>query len=149
MSTNDHWESLARHSPLGILLDLDGTLLPFADRPEDARPGQAHLALLRDLAHAPGVSLAIVSGRTRESLESLFVEVPGVWLVAEHGGWLRERFDCIELHPEPKFTYRDKIQPLFLSPFEKTLFLDTDTELIGRVDDLFDLLESRYGAGAS
>ena len=89
MSTADHWECLARHSPLGILLDLDGTLIPFADRPEDARPGPAHLDLLRDLARAPGVSVAIVSGRPRESLESLFVEVPGLWLVAEHGGWLR------------------------------------------------------------
>jgi trehalose-phosphatase len=89
VSTAEHWRSLARHAPLGILVDLDGTLIPFADRPEDARPGRAHLALLRDLARAPGVSIGIVSGRPRESLESLFAEAPGVWLAAEHGGWLR------------------------------------------------------------
>src|SRR5262249_10919038 len=48
-----------------------------------------HLRLLRELARSDGVSVAMVSGRTRESMEALFVEAPGVWLVAEHGGWLR------------------------------------------------------------
>jgi len=89
VTNSDHWEVLARHSPLGILLDLDGTLIPFADRPEDARPGPAHFELLRALAAQPGVGVAIVSGRPRESLEKMFVDTPGVWLVAEHGGWLR------------------------------------------------------------
>jgi trehalose 6-phosphate synthase len=89
VSAVDHWESLARHSPLGLLVDLDGTLIPFADRPEDARPGSAHLALLRDLARAPGVSIAICSGRPRDVLEGMLAEIPGLWLVAEHGAWLR------------------------------------------------------------
>ena len=70
-------------------MDLDGTIIDFADRPEDARPGPALLELLRDLAAQPGLSVAVASGRPRESLESLFVEAPGVWLVAEHGAWLR------------------------------------------------------------
>jgi alpha,alpha-trehalose-phosphate synthase [UDP-forming]/trehalose-phosphatase len=89
MTPMDHWEALARHSPLAILLDLDGTLIEFADRPEDARPGEHQLRLLRALAAQPGVALAIVSGRPRESMEKLFASAPGVWLVAEHGGWLR------------------------------------------------------------
>jgi trehalose 6-phosphate synthase len=85
----EHWEGLARTSPLGILLDLDGTFIPFADRPEDARPTPEQHELLRQLAAAPGVGVAIASGRPRESMEKMFVETPGVWLVAEHGGWLR------------------------------------------------------------
>jgi trehalose 6-phosphate synthase len=75
--------------PLGILLDLDGTLIPFADRPEDAKPAPAHLELLDQLAAAPGLSVAVVSGRTRESIAGLFVDAPALWLVAEHGAWLR------------------------------------------------------------
>ncbi|MFO0758938.1 MAG: trehalose-phosphatase [Byssovorax sp.] len=89
MSTADHWERIARHSPLGILADLDGTLVPFAERLEDARPSAELLALLRDLAAEEGVRVAIVSGRPREPLEKLLVDAPGLWLCAEHGGWLR------------------------------------------------------------
>jgi trehalose 6-phosphate synthase len=89
LSAADHWESVVRCSPLGILLDLDGTLIPFAERPEEARPSGAHLHLLNELAGSEGVSVAVVSGRARESIEALFVEAPRLWLVAEHGGWLR------------------------------------------------------------
>ncbi len=89
MITADHWELLARHSPLGILLDLDGTLIHFAERPEDARPTPEQLGMLEALVGQPGVGVAVVSGRPRESMEKLFASAPGVWLVAEHGGWLR------------------------------------------------------------
>ena len=89
MDSADHWEILARFSPLGILLDLDGSFIPFADRPEDARPNGAQLDLIRRFVREPGVGIAIVSGRPRESIEHLFAEVRGLWLVAEHGGWLR------------------------------------------------------------
>jgi alpha,alpha-trehalose-phosphate synthase [UDP-forming]/trehalose-phosphatase len=89
MTSTDHWEVLARHSPLGVLLDLDGTLIPFAERPEDARPSPEQLQLLEELAGLPGVGLAVVSGRPRESMDRLFAPAPDVWLVAEHGGWIR------------------------------------------------------------
>jgi len=59
-----------------------------------------------------------------------------------HGAWLAESFDQVYLHPEPAFTYRDKIAPLLDSPFKKTIFLDGDTEMLGRVDDVFDLLNT-------
>src|SRR5262249_46503274 len=84
-----HWLSLARHTPLGVICDLDGTLLPFVATPSESRlpPGLAEL--LSGVATLPGLSLAIVSGRPREDLERLLVSVPGAWLVAEHGGWRR------------------------------------------------------------
>ena len=34
----EHWTAIARHTPLGVLCDLDGTLVPFASSPEEARP---------------------------------------------------------------------------------------------------------------
>ncbi|MEZ4295973.1 MAG: trehalose-phosphatase [Polyangiaceae bacterium] len=89
MRSVEHWEALARHSPLGILLDLDGTLIPFAERPDDARPSPEQLDLLSGMARDPGLAVAMVSGRPRASMERLFGAAPGVWLVAEHGGWLR------------------------------------------------------------
>ncbi|HLF93986.1 MAG TPA: trehalose-phosphatase, partial [Planctomycetota bacterium] len=85
----EYWHSLACHTPLGILADLDGTLIPFASTPEEARVGPEVLSVLRDLAALPGVKVAVVSGRPRDSLATLLAEVPEVHLVAEHGGWTR------------------------------------------------------------
>jgi len=50
-------------------------------------------------------------------------------------------FDKILLHPEPTFTYRDKISPLLKLPFKRTLFLDTDAYLVEPIDDAFDMLK--------
>ena len=84
-----HWLSLARHTPLGVICDLDGTLLPFVATPSESRLSPGLAELLSGLAALPGLSLAIVSGRPREDLERLLAPVPGAWLVAEHGGWHR------------------------------------------------------------
>ena len=85
----DHWRALAGHTPLGILTDLDGTIMPFAPTPEEAQLDPERVALLRALTALPGVRVAVISGRTRESLERLLSGVPDVLLVAEHGGWKR------------------------------------------------------------
>ena len=90
MSQQSHWLTLARWTPLVILTDLDGTLIPFAATPEAARPSPALVALLSDLASSPGVTVAVVSGRPRETLESFFQSCPDLLLVAEHGGWRRD-----------------------------------------------------------
>jgi alpha,alpha-trehalose-phosphate synthase [UDP-forming]/trehalose-phosphatase len=85
----DHWLAFARSTPLALLLDLDGTLIPFAATPDEARPDAELLGLLHDLASAPGVTAAIASGRPREKLEALFGSCQGLLLVAEHSGWRR------------------------------------------------------------
>jgi len=85
----EHWRVLACHTPLGILTDLDGTLVPFAATPEEVHLDAERVAVLRDLSSLPGVRIAVVSGRSRESLERLLSDVPDVIQVAEHGGWKR------------------------------------------------------------
>jgi alpha,alpha-trehalose-phosphate synthase [UDP-forming]/trehalose-phosphatase len=84
-----YWHSTACHTPLGILTDLDGTLIPFAATPDEAKVGPDVVAVLRNLATLPGTQVAVVSGRLRDSLDALIGEVPGICLVAEHGGWTR------------------------------------------------------------
>jgi trehalose 6-phosphate synthase/phosphatase len=71
-----------------LLLDYDGTLVPFTPTPELARPDAALLALLRQLAARPDTEVHIVSGRARESLDHWLGGLP-VWLHAEHGFWSR------------------------------------------------------------
>ena len=80
--------AFARHTPLGILCDLDGTLVPFASSPEEARPDEGAVALVESLAALPGVSIAVVSGRPKDWLERFFPS-PHVFLVAEHGAQRR------------------------------------------------------------
>jgi trehalose 6-phosphate synthase/phosphatase len=73
-----------------ILLDYDGTLVPFKDRPEKASPDADILALLESLARADGNEVVIVSGRDRDTLEEWFGHLD-IGLVAEHGVWTRDR----------------------------------------------------------
>lgn len=84
----EHWTAIARHTPLGVLCDLDGTLVPFASSPEEARPDADAVQLVTTLASLPGLSVAIVSGRPKDWLESFFPS-ENVFLVAEHGAQRR------------------------------------------------------------
>ncbi|HTP29569.1 MAG TPA: bifunctional alpha,alpha-trehalose-phosphate synthase (UDP-forming)/trehalose-phosphatase [Anaeromyxobacteraceae bacterium] len=73
---------------LALLLDYDGTLVPFAPTPELANPDSKLIALLRRLAEKRGCEVHIVSGRRRDTLERWFGPLP-IGLHAEHGYWSR------------------------------------------------------------
>ena len=73
-----------------LLLDYDGTLVPFADHPKPARPDTELMELLGALGMAARNEIVIVSGRPRRELEEWFGSL-GVALIAEHGVWLRLR----------------------------------------------------------
>ncbi len=110
-----HWLSLARHTPLGVICDLDGTLLPFVATPSESQLPPELAELLSGLAALPGLVLAIVSGRPREDLERLLAGVPDVWLVAEHGGWSRRGGAweaAVDVQPEDVEPLAAKLQQL-------------------------------------
>jgi trehalose 6-phosphate synthase/phosphatase len=67
-----------------LVLDYDGTLVPFAPAPELAPPDGELIALLRDLAGSPGTEVHIVSGRAPETLERWLGALP-IGLHAGHG----------------------------------------------------------------
>jgi trehalose 6-phosphate synthase/phosphatase len=77
-----------RRARLHLLIDYDGTLVPFAGSPELAAPDAEVVSLLERLQASPGIELEIVSGRPRETVESWFGDLPlSLW--AEHGFWHR------------------------------------------------------------
>jgi trehalose 6-phosphate synthase len=80
-------QQLASAGQLVVALDLDGTLLPFAPTPAEARLDGDTAALLAALAATPGITLGIISGRPRSLLEDLPPRFPGVVFAAEHGVW--------------------------------------------------------------
>ena len=73
-----------------LLLDYDGTLVPFAEDPKLAQPDAELLNLLAILGADPANQVVIISGRPRRDLEDWFGKLP-VALVAEHGVWLRHQ----------------------------------------------------------
>ncbi len=81
-------EHAAAATHLVLLLDYDGTVVPFAPAPSLARPDPGLLALLDALVHRPRTEVHILSGRDRDTLEAWFGSV-GVALHAEHGLWSR------------------------------------------------------------
>ncbi|HSQ03533.1 MAG TPA: trehalose-phosphatase [Burkholderiales bacterium] len=79
-----------------LLLDYDGTLAPFQQRPELAVPYPEVLSVLNDIVRAGGTRIVIVSGRRAEELPPLLkLETrPEIW--GSHG-WER-------LHPDGTLT---------------------------------------------
>jgi len=77
-----------RTAPVRLLLDYDGTLVPFAQSPELAAPDEDVIALLRALAARPDVAVDIVSGRPPDTLDAWFGDL-AISLWAEHGFWHR------------------------------------------------------------
>ncbi len=78
-------DALCRAAPrLFLGLDYDGTLVPIAPRPEEARPTPALHALLAQLAQAPRVEVALISGRPLSELCAL-LPVLGISYVGTHG----------------------------------------------------------------
>jgi trehalose 6-phosphate synthase/phosphatase len=71
-----------------LLLDYDGSLVPYTPHPKQAQPDAELLELLGGLASDRANNVLIVSGRPRADLEGWFGRIP-IGLVAEHGAWLR------------------------------------------------------------
>ena len=73
-----------------LILDYDGTLVPFAAYPEIAKPTQRLLRILHSLAADSRNELLLATGRDRAILDQWFNGVP-TGLAAEHGAWIKER----------------------------------------------------------
>ena len=71
------------------LLDYDGVLAPFADKPAEAKPTKAVLNMLRRLSAQPHTTVALISGRNRDDMQAWFADLP-LTLVAEHGAFVRK-----------------------------------------------------------
>ena len=100
-------ERARRAERLALLLDYDGTLVPFAATPELAAPDAALLALLRRLAARRGTEVHLVSGRKRATMERWFAPLG---LFAEHGFWQRlPGGDWKAATAAPPTTWRDPV----------------------------------------
>jgi trehalose 6-phosphate synthase/phosphatase len=104
-----------------LLLDYDGTLIGFAPRPELAIPTPDLLDLLARLSANPRNRVVVISGRRKSDLESWFAPaVPGIWLAAEHGGFLRgPGGEWTPLHSDGG-DWKQRVRPVFEHFVERT-----------------------------
>lgn len=96
-----------------LLLDYDGTLAPFALRPEQAKPSARTLSVIKKLAADVHNTVTIISGRDMNVLDAWLGYLP-VQFVAEHGAF--EKRDgtwqtTINLDP----IWKEKVLPIMLS----------------------------------
>jgi trehalose 6-phosphate synthase/phosphatase len=112
-------ERLRAAPRVALLVDYDGTLVPFAPSPELARPDTETLALLRTLAARPGTEVHVVSGRSRHTLERWLGNLP-VHLHAEHGLWTRAPGKPGHAHDLPPLTWREPALQILRDYAERT-----------------------------
>jgi trehalose 6-phosphate synthase/phosphatase len=105
-----------------LLLDYDGTLVPYANRPQDAVPPPELAELLAALAADPATAVAVVSGRSRHDLENWFGAVKGLWLAAEHGAIMRspETMRWEPFRPDYASDWKERVFPVLEHFMDRT-----------------------------
>jgi len=94
-----------------LLLDYDGTLVPFAAEPRLAQPDAELLELLTVLGSDPANELTIVSGRPRHTLENWFGRLP-ISMIAEHGVWLRNTKSDWHMLKSMTNDWKERVRPI-------------------------------------
>lgn len=100
----------AAKNPL-ILLDYDGTLVPFAPQPNLATPDAELRQLLSRLTTHTRTHAFIISGRNRATLDE-WLGRQELGLVAEHGAWMRERAGDWHLLKPLASHWKESITPI-------------------------------------
>jgi trehalose 6-phosphate synthase/phosphatase len=94
-----------------MLLDYDGTLVPFAAEPRLAQPDAELLELLTALGSDSANEVIIVSGRPRHTLENWFGKLP-ISLIAEHGVWLRNNNSDWRMLKTMTNDWKERVRPI-------------------------------------
>lgn len=94
-----------------ILLDYDGTLVPFASDRASTEPDPRVLELLKILGSREGNTVVLISGRPRSDLDRWFGELP-LTLIAEHGGWVKRPAAAWESALPPDDRWKERVRPI-------------------------------------
>ncbi|RTQ48618.1 bifunctional alpha,alpha-trehalose-phosphate synthase (UDP-forming)/trehalose-phosphatase [Hymenobacter gummosus] len=94
-----------------LLLDYDGTLMPFHANPKQVRPDETLRQLLAELCADARNHVVIISGRDRHTLAEWLGELP-VDFIAEHGIWLRRRGEDWQMIQPLRNDWKVDIRPV-------------------------------------
>jgi len=94
-----------------LLLDYDGTLVPFAAKPRMAVPAGATRDVLEELSRAAPNEVVVISGRDRHTLDAWFGRMD-IGIIAEHGVWIKERGGGWEMPEALSDEWKEEIYPI-------------------------------------
>lgn len=94
-----------------VLLDYDGTLVPFVDKPNKAKPDQELLSILGALAANGESEIVIVSGRDRDTLDR-WLGAHKLGLIAEHGVWIKEKDETWKTIEPLRADWKEQMRPI-------------------------------------
>jgi trehalose 6-phosphate synthase/phosphatase len=94
-----------------LLLDYDGTLVPFASEPKLAQPDAEIIEMLTALGNDPANEVVIISGRPRHTLKEWFGKLP-ISLIAEHGVWLRDKGADWRMIKTMTADWKERVRPI-------------------------------------
>ncbi len=92
-----------------IVLDYDGTLVPYHGTNELAEPPSAVIVTLEMLIADPANVIYVISGRKREDLEKWLGSIAGLGLIAEYGFWVKPAWQQL-LHVSNTAVHSDSVQ---------------------------------------
>jgi trehalose 6-phosphate synthase/phosphatase len=92
-----------------LLLDYDGTLVPFSRLPSEAAPDNAVRDLLSRLSSDPKNHVVVISGRDLNSLERWLGMMP-ISLVAEHGASFKMRQGTLQQFVSVSDLWKEEIR---------------------------------------
>jgi trehalose 6-phosphate synthase/phosphatase len=94
-----------------LLLDYDGTLVPYAKLPVEATPNEELKAILTRLSSDPNNNVVIISGREADTLERWLGDMP-LWLVAEHGASFKPKNEQWQQAVSIPDQWKNEIRPI-------------------------------------
>lgn len=93
-----------------IMLDYDGTLVPFFNKPQKAKPDKELIEILKKLADSSEVS--ILSGRDSNFLSEIFGDL-NINLSAEHGALIKEKNSTWQVITHSDTLWKEQIYGIF------------------------------------
>ncbi len=102
-----------------LLLDYDGTMVPFVERPERAAPDQELTRLLDRLSRREDSEVVVISGRSRQTLED-WLRGLRVSLIAEHGAWIRVQGGQWDLLEPAQNDWKTEVREILVQYADRT-----------------------------
>ncbi|STY29648.1 Trehalose-phosphate synthase [Legionella wadsworthii] len=104
-------EHYHRASKRLILLDYDGTLVPYTIHPQEAKPDTGLLDTLFSLTADPRNNVVIISGRDKDTLNQWFYSLP-IHMIGEHGACIKEIGKQWDILTQKKCDWKESILSL-------------------------------------
>ncbi|HEX2975589.1 MAG TPA: trehalose-phosphatase [Bacteroidales bacterium] len=110
-------EAYKRSEKRLVLLDYDGTLVPFHCDPALALPDEYLMRLLEDMTQEKNLDLVIISGRNRQFLEKVFSTLNAT-IFGEHGAVFRIKYKWSSIKSDT--TWKQEIREIMQEAVECT-----------------------------